>query len=64
VGGCHLDRHTLDTLRAAGLVVSDCERFAMPAGSPLLKSCVQGVAWRRPVGDPDPDLDLNLEGAL
>lgn len=62
VGGCHLDRPTLDTLRGAELVVSDCERFALPAGGPLLRSCVQGVAWRRPVGDPD-DAVAELEGA-
>ncbi len=61
VGGCHLDRPTLDTLRGAGLVVSDCERFALPAGGPLLRACVQGVAWRRPVGDAD-DVAPPLEG--
>jgi SAM-dependent methyltransferase len=53
-GGCHLDRHTLDTLRQAGLSVSDCDRFALPAAGPLFATCVAGVAWRRPIGEPDP----------
>jgi SAM-dependent methyltransferase len=52
-GGCHLDRDTLTTLRQAGLSVSDCDRFALPAAGPLFGSCVQGVAWRPPVGEPD-----------
>jgi len=53
-GGCHLDRDTLQTLRDAGLAVSDCERFALPAGGPLFATCVAGVAWRPPIGEPDP----------
>lgn len=53
-GGCHLDRDTLGSLRSAGLVVSDCERFRLPAAGPLFRSCVQGVAWRPPVGEPEP----------
>jgi len=57
-GGCHLDRDTLQTLRAAGLSVSDCERFALPAAGPLFAACVQGVAWRPPIGEPDPDLSV------
>jgi len=52
-GGCHLDRDTLNSFRRSGLVVSDCERFALPAGGPLLRSCVHGTAWRRPVGLPE-----------
>ncbi|MDQ1391632.1 MAG: hypothetical protein QOF30_609 [Acidimicrobiaceae bacterium] len=51
--GCHLDRDTLTTLRQAGLSVSDCDRFALPAAGPLFASCVQGVAWRPPIGEPD-----------
>jgi SAM-dependent methyltransferase len=47
--GCHLDRDTLGTLRQADLAVTDCERFAMPASSILMGSCVQGVARPRPV---------------
>jgi SAM-dependent methyltransferase len=53
-GGCHLDRDTLSTLRQAGLSVSDCERFALPAAGPLFASSVQGIAWRPPIGEPDP----------
>lgn len=53
-GGCHLDRDTLATLRHAGLTVSDCDRFALPAAGPLLATCVAGVAWRPPIGEPDP----------
>ncbi|HEX3424963.1 MAG TPA: methyltransferase domain-containing protein [Acidimicrobiales bacterium] len=55
-GGCHLDRDTLATVRAAGLSVSDCTRFVMPAVGPLralLGSCVEAVAWRPPIGEPD-----------
>jgi SAM-dependent methyltransferase len=43
-GGCHLDRDTLGALRGAGLLIADCDRFAMPAGGPLLRTCVQGMA--------------------
>jgi len=50
-GGCHLDRDTLGALREAGLSVSDCVRFAMPAAGPLFASCVEGVAWRPPIGE-------------
>jgi SAM-dependent methyltransferase len=57
-GGCHLDRDTLATLRQAGLSVADCDRFALPAAGPLFGSCVQGVAWRPPVGEPDPALSI------
>lgn len=58
VGGCHLDRDTLTTLRQAGLSVSDCVRFPLPAAGPLLATCVQGVAWRPPTGEPDPALSV------
>lgn len=57
-GGCQLDRDTLTTLRQAGLSVSDCERFALPAAGPLFKTCVQAVAWRPPIGEPDPTLSV------
>jgi SAM-dependent methyltransferase len=55
--GCQLDRDTLGMLRQAGLAVTDCERFAMPASSILMSSCVQGVARPRPVvmEGPGPD---------
>ena len=52
-GGCRLDRDTLSSLRGAGLSVTDCERFALPAAGPLFASCVAGVAWRSPIGEPD-----------
>jgi SAM-dependent methyltransferase len=51
--GCHLDRDTIVTLRRAGFAVTDCERFAIPAGGPLFRTCVQGVARPRPL-QPDP----------
>jgi len=57
-GGCHLDRDTLTALRQAGLSVSDCTRFALPAAGPLFGSCVEGVAWRAPIGEPDPDMSV------
>jgi SAM-dependent methyltransferase len=57
-GGCHLDRDTLGTLRQAALSVSDCDRFALPAAGPLFASCVQGVAWRPPIGEPDSNLSV------
>jgi SAM-dependent methyltransferase len=57
-GGCRLDRPTLSTLRQAGLSVSDCERFAMPAAGALFSTCIQAVAWRPPIGEPDPDMSL------
>jgi SAM-dependent methyltransferase len=43
-GGCHLNRDPLGALRAAGLLIADCDRFPMPAGGPLLRTCVQGMA--------------------
>jgi SAM-dependent methyltransferase len=47
--GCHLDRDTLAMLRRADLAVTDCQRFAMPAGGVLLSACVVGVARPRPL---------------
>jgi SAM-dependent methyltransferase len=49
LAGCELDRDTIGTLRRAGLVVTDCERFAIPAWGPLFHTCVQGMAWPRPL---------------
>jgi SAM-dependent methyltransferase len=49
VAGCELDRDTIGTLRRAGLAVTDCERFAVPARGPLFRTCVQGVARPRPL---------------
>jgi SAM-dependent methyltransferase len=42
--GCHLDRDVPAALRAAGLVVTDIERFKFPWGEPLLATAAQGVA--------------------
>ncbi|MGH9123219.1 MAG: class I SAM-dependent methyltransferase [Acidimicrobiales bacterium] len=59
--GCHLDRPTVATLRAAGLSVSDCTRFRLPAAgplAPLFASCVAAVAWRPPIGEPDPAMSV------
>jgi SAM-dependent methyltransferase len=53
--GCRLDRDTIEILRRAGLAVTDCERFAMPAGGPLLRTCAQGVARPRPLQPEDPE---------
>ena len=52
-GRCHLDRDTLTFLRGADLAITDCERFALPAGGVLLSTCVQGVARPRPVAEPE-----------
>jgi SAM-dependent methyltransferase len=49
LAGCELDRDTIGTLRRAGLAVTDCERFAVPAWGPPFQTCVQGMAWRRPL---------------
>jgi len=57
-GGCDLHRDTLATLREAGMSVSDCDRFALPAAGPLLAACVAGVAWRPPIGEPDPAMSV------
>ena len=49
LAGCELDRDTIGVLRRAGLAVTDCERFAIPAWGPLFQTCVQGMAWPRPL---------------
>ena len=62
-GGCHLDRDILGVIRRAGLSVSDCDRFPLPAGGPRPASCVAGVAWRPPIGEPDPAMSVLAQGA-
>lgn len=62
-GGCHFDRDILGELRGHGLWVSDCDRFPLPAGGPLAASCVAGVAWRPPIGEPDPAMSVLAQGA-
>src|SRR5207245_1907393 len=47
--GCHLDRDTIGALRQAGLFVTDCERFTMPAGRLFIGPCVQGAAQPLPL---------------
>ena len=49
LAGCELDRDTIGVLRRAGLAVTDCERFAIPAWGPLFQTCVQGMARPRPL---------------
>lgn len=43
-GGCRLNRDIAGSIRASGLVVSDLERFEMPAGNYLVGPAVSGVA--------------------
>lgn len=45
--GCHLNRDTPAAIERAGFEVVELERFSMPAGHPLIKDAVQGVA-RKP----------------
>jgi SAM-dependent methyltransferase len=51
VAGCHLDRDTLGALRGAGFLIADCDRFAMPVGGTLMRTCVAGMA--RPLTLPE-----------
>ena len=48
-GGVHLDRDALAVLRGADFAVTDCRRFALPAGGILFSACVLGVARPRPL---------------
>lgn len=61
-GGCRFDRDTVELVRSAGLPVTDCDRFTLPAGGLRPVPCVAAVAWRRPIGEPDPALSV-LAGA-
>jgi len=45
--GCHLNRDATAAIERAGFELVDVERFAMPAGYPLVRPAVQGVA-RKP----------------
>lgn len=45
-GGCRLDRDTVAALRAAGFVVTDCER-PVPLGRPMAGTVVRGAAIPR-----------------
>lgn len=44
VGGCELHRDITAAIRRAGFMITDCERFDMPAGGPVVKPSVQGIA--------------------
>jgi hypothetical protein len=39
----------VNTLRRAGFAVTDCERFTVPGGNPVLAIWAQGVARPRPI---------------
>jgi SAM-dependent methyltransferase len=62
-GGCRFDRDILGAVRGGGLSVSDCDRFSLPTGGWLSASCVAGVAWRPPIGEPDPAMSVPAQGA-
>jgi SAM-dependent methyltransferase len=45
--GCHLDRDVPAAIRAAGLAITDIERFPLPWARPLMVKGVRGAARRR-----------------
>lgn len=47
-GGCHLGRDVPGAVRAAGLVITDIDRFRLPWGGPLLASAAMARARERP----------------
>ena len=47
VPGCRLDRDPVVAMRAAGLAVTDCERFHLPRGNVFVGAAVQGAARLR-----------------
>ena len=51
VPGCHLDRDVTGDIRAAGLIVTDCERFGLPLVPGLADFGAAGVA-REPQAPP------------
>jgi SAM-dependent methyltransferase len=46
-GGCRLDRDPVLALADAGLAVVECDRFDLPASTPLVRASVRGRARRR-----------------
>ena len=44
---CHLYRDVPAAIRAAGMAITDIERFPLPWGAPLMVQGVHGVARRR-----------------
>ncbi|HSH59992.1 MAG TPA: methyltransferase domain-containing protein, partial [Acidimicrobiales bacterium] len=45
--GCHLDRDIPAAIRAAGMAITDIQRFPLPWGGPLMVKGVRGTARRR-----------------
>jgi len=45
--GCHLDRDLPGAIRAAGIAITDIERFPLPWGGPLMVKGVRGAARPR-----------------
>jgi SAM-dependent methyltransferase len=45
LGGCHPDRDTVGTIRTAGFVVGECDRFELPKMARLARPAAQGVAY-------------------
>jgi len=51
--GCHLDRDVPAAIRAAGMAITDIERFALPWARPLMVKGVRGAA--RPTARREPN---------
>ncbi|MDP8975761.1 MAG: methyltransferase domain-containing protein [Actinomycetota bacterium] len=45
--GCHLERDIPAAIRAAGMAITDIQRFSLPWGAPLMVKGVRGTARRR-----------------
>jgi ubiquinone/menaquinone biosynthesis C-methylase UbiE len=46
--GCHCNRPTLDTIRAAGFTVDDVDHGRLPKAPPIVRPMIAGVAARSP----------------
>lgn len=55
--GCHLDRDVPAAIRAAGIAITDIERFALQWGGPLMVKGVRGAARPRARREPNDDRD-------
>ncbi len=51
--GCHLDRDVPAAIRAAGMAITDIERFPLPWGGPLMVKGVRGAARLRARREPN-----------